>query len=123
MQSPEQPVLRVQSSLSEQDFPKVEQLLLRYPNTTVLFVDEPSVGFSNRLQLLLRSHPRPSRVIVTSPLKATKLALKSESTSFFNPVIAWFRELPIHNAQRHGNSHLVFAPFSQNKRNQMRVVC
>lgn len=119
LQSPEQPVLRFTSSLNNQDFPKVEKLLLRYPEIPVLFVEEPSVEFFNRLQLLLNNHPRPSRVIVTSSYKATKLTLKSESTSFFNPVIAWFRELPIHNAQRHGNSHIVFAPFIQNKRNQV----
>ncbi|MCJ8318327.1 MAG: serine/threonine protein kinase [Colwellia sp.] len=121
LQSPELPVLRLRSSLNEDDFPKIEKLLLRYPQTSILFVDEPSVGFSNRLQLLLRKHPRPSKIIVATSDKVTKLTLKSESRSIFNPVISWFRELAVRDVEQQGNSNVVFAPFIQNKRNQISL--
>jgi len=119
LQSPEQPVLRLQSSLGEGDFSQVEKLLLRYPKTNVLFVEEPSIGFSNRLQLLLRKHPRASQVIIACSDKATKLTLKSKSTSIFNPVIAWFRELSVRDVKQPGHSNVVYSPFIQSKRDQV----
>ena len=122
LQSSEQPVLRLHSSLNESDFSKIEKLLLRYPNTSILFVDEPSLEFSNRLQLLLQKHPRPTKVIIASSGKVTKLTLKSESTSIFNPIISWFRELAVREIEEQShNNNIVYSPFIQNKRNQVSL--
>ena len=118
LQSSKQPVLRIQSSLTEQNIQSIEQLLIKSPNTAVLFTGQPSLRFIKRLQVFLRNHPRQSKVIIATENQSSNIALTRESNSLFNPVLSWFRELPVLDGVSQNNSNIIYSPLLLSKRNK-----
>jgi hypothetical protein len=115
-------VLSLYTPVDQASFDNIVKVLANYPNTRIVFANQPSALLLKKLKNYLRTNTRHNKIIIISTMQSSGDPVPIKESALFSALIDWFRYTSPSNISRVYADNFIFSPLNSSKKQSLYLL-